>query len=483
MSVVVRAKRFLRSPRTAVWLLGLVAVWMAIETGVPQGAITDPDVAAWRASYPLFAVLTSALGLHRAYVSPVFLGIVALLVVSTAVCATERTRHAMRAVRLSGSVDQQVLERLRTRPDLVIAVPESSADDVAWNEIAQALRGLRLRVRQGPRVTQGASGVYARLASSVFHWSLVGLILVISLGQLTRAEGLIGIPVGGSRPDLPGEYGLFVSGPLAGERSGIAIGVEEMPLRYEHGGVDRGAAPVVTLTGADGVELARGRVYPNNALRYGTTYVHMSDYGIALAVVISGEEGEMARIESLLDFDATTDDGTTTAELGLADDSERDVALARLSMPLDRTADGGIYANVPADPTIRIETVDLRTGEVASALVAPGETIEVVDGTMLVVEEVRHYARLSVIEDWSLPLVYAFLIAATLSVAIALLVPYRMVWVLRATASDGGPERLHIVIRHSRGDVRFADRVGRALAGTSGEDSREALAARTEESR
>ncbi len=454
-------RRLFRSPRTAAWLLVLLGVWMGLATAVPQGALTDPDVAAWRAAYPVLASAASFLGLHRAYVAPLFLALVALLALSTAVCSWERTRTALAAWRSVGVVDPARVRRLEESPAFVVDLAGSAAAD-PLESAGEALRSLGLRVRRGPRLAEAYSGAWSRFASPLFHWSLVGLFVAIPLGQLTMANGLLGVPVGGVVLDEPSAYGLLERGPLNRSLSGLAVGVEEMPLAFEAAGVDRGAAPLVTLATRDGSEVARGHVYPNAPLRHGALVVHMSDYGLVVRVSLVDAGEPVAETELLLDFDDDAADGTTTGEIGLYAEDDSNIASVRVGAVLERTPDGLVYRNLPADPRVRLGLTDARTGEVVSAELGVGETIETPAGTLRV-EHLGYYARLSIVEDRTVPIVYALLTIASIAVGVALLVPHRSVLVL--LAGESGARRLHVSVRGGRQDPDFAGRVRDALEG------------------
>ena len=461
-----RLSQLLRSPRTVAWLLVLLGVWIGLATAVPQGGPTYPAVGAWRAAYPAIAPVVSLLGFHSAYVAPVFLGLLGLLALSTALCSWERTRVAIAVWRSVGVVDGERVRRLEESPAYSVDVASVIAQGEDPLEHAEAtLRTLRLRVRRGPRLAEAHAGIWARFASPVFHWSLVGLFVVIPLGQLTIASGLMGVPVGGSLLDEPSAYGVLDRGPFNQSLSGLVVAVEEMPLALEVGGIDRGAAPLVTLTAPDGREVARGHVYPNAALRHGTLVVHMRDYGLALRITLANEGEPVAVTEMLLDFDDDASDGTTVAEIGLHADGGEEIASARVSMPLERTKDGLVYRNLPADPRVRVEITDTRTGEVSSAMLGQGEGAETPAGA-LIVESIGYYARLGLVDDWSIPLVYALFTIASVAVGVGLLVPHRSVLVLLAGST--GQERLHISVRHGRQDPGFAERVAEALKGEAG---------------
>ena len=441
--VVVRVRRTLRSPRVAAWLILAFTLYVFVAVLVPQRALDERAVAEWAERNPALSSVTEAVGLHQAYTHPVFIVLVVLLTVSTSVCAWERTSRALRVFRRRGKISEETVRSARASRVATMFLDDDDDPDRAYRRAGKAIGALRLRIRSGPRVTEGESGAVGLLGSPIFHWALVGLILAVSFGSLTRAEGLIGIVAGYEKPDFPDQYGVYSQGPLSPGTSGLLIGVEpDIPLDYEAGGIVRGSAPMVYLR--DGEEIvARGRVYPNSPLRYGSVMVHNLDDGLGVAGSLLTAQGEQP-VQYLIDRDESVPNEWVPAQATY------------------ETLDGSEMATLSFAPAIdvtgKVDVVVSRPGEVPEQIRAGvGDVVEIAEDTSLRIDHLGQYARLYVVRDSSLAAVYTLLIVASLAVGVSVLVPYRTVWLIRGDRE--GREVVTVTVRHSRGDRGFRDRV------------------------
>lgn len=457
-----RLYRALRNPRLAVWLLGALGLWMFLGTVVPQFALDEAAVKAWATANPAIESVVGPLGLHDAYSHPVFLAGMFVLAASTIVCAWERSARALRVGRARGSLTQGALSRLRVARALPLTAEETVEPESALEHADVALRSLGLRVRRGPRVLEADSGSWGLAGSPVFHWALVALFLVVPLGRLTRAEGLMGVTAGTQRVNEPAAYGRLEAGPLHGGFADEIIGVEgDMLLSFMDGGVDRGASPTVTVE-IDGVEVARQRVYPNNPLRHGALTIHAEDWGYGVAYSLVDEAGGEIAAQAFIDRLGET---TATAPYTSAFTDESGSLVASITMDV-ASLPGEETSTDPRDRRVEI----VATGPDASAVetvAAAGDAIDLGDGLSLRVDRLDYYARLSVVDDWSVSWIYALFLVACAAVSVSVLVPHRVVHVLLDVGDTGesaaaGPS-LRVTARHSRSAPGFEDTVAAVL--------------------
>lgn len=423
-----RVYRFLRNPRPAILLLAFVGAWMVLGT----------------------------VGYAQAYSHPVFLAALAWLGASTAVCAWERSGRMLRVWGSRGTLTPSQLERLRASEPIPLPAQENSAE-TALDRVAATLRRRGLRVRKGPRLIEASSGVWALAGSPLFHWSLVILIVLIPLGRLSRSEGMIGVVEGASRVDEAASYGAFEAGPLNAGFSGLEIGVDQdMLLALEEDGIARGAAPTVTVA-ADGVELVRQRVYPNHPLRYGSLMIHMDDFGLGVLYSLEDASGASLPGQAILDFSDESRSMAVPSVAAYEDDSGATVATFTISAA---DTDGAPDA---ADRRVTI-AVERPGASDLTTVAAAGDLLDLGDGWLLRVEHLGYYARLSVVDDWSVYWMYLFLVLAMVSVSVSVLVPHRYVFVLYD--DSGQTPVLRVSARHGRGSPEFADSIRSSLSHT-----------------
>lgn len=442
MTASERLWRFLRSRKLAVWLLLAVMGWAVVGTMVPQSSFSA-DHSAWDAAHPLLGKVAAALGLHEAYSAPFFLILLAVLAFSTAACSIDRTRFAMRFFADRRGIPTAALERLGRQEPLC----RTDLDPVRAREIvSETLRSLGLRVRATPSTIEGSAGLLGPVGSPLFHWALTGLFVCVAAGQLTGASGLVGVPVGGELLNTPSAYGVYKAGPLHSSwASSLAIAVPSVETSRVVGKVVVPIAPKVVLTrGTESV--ASGAVYANSPLRYGPILVHLSGEGWSGQLTYTREDG--SREPMTVYFDSV--DG----KLGSA----------RVSLS-SATGDPIPVVLTPAKSTDGSRTRRARVlvgiGPSAVDTTVVEGTPVVVGGSSLVLGSLGPYVRLSVVEDWTVYLVYGLFVLATLGVGLAVLSPRRVVRV--ATNPIEGGLAVRVQTSHQRKDPSFQGIVEGAL--------------------
>lgn len=419
-----RVWRLVTSARLAVVLIALVGLWSALGSFVPQGSADSANVSAWAAAHPGLAVLASALGLHQAFTAPIFLACVALLALCTAACAWQRTTVAhKRTATLRAALTSDTTSA--SPGDLQVPLRTGMSAEEALAAVADALRSLGLRPKEGPDRVVANSPRWSVWGSSVFHWALVAVMLLIAFGSLARSSGQIGIAVGESKPDEPASYGLLNEGPLH-SFAGIhrVIRVDAFDVSYETGGVRRGPTPTVTVLNAAGETVASQRVYPNHTLKVGSLTIYPFDYGFSANVAILDAEGrEVQRHTQLIDFAGNTSDGTAPVDvLVLRDEAGEALYRMIISVPLDEAAGGGFIGRMPEDPRARVVILDADDTPVEDRTLHADETLPLPNGGSLRLLSVDYYARLQLVDDPSVPLLYGAAVIAMLGLGAATLV-------------------------------------------------------------
>lgn len=438
-SLIARIYDALRSRRLAVGLLVALAVWSALGTVVPQRGGSDAPLTG-----PVGAI-ASFVGLDHAFSAPAFLLVGLLLFLSTTACSIERTRAAVKIARRAG------LAGPVSRPDLVVRLGGSRSS--CEQQVADALRRAGLRVRTASGGAIRATSSHAGLAGSpVFHWLLAALIVLVAAGQLTRSEGLMGVPVGSARVDEARSYGVVEAGPLHSRFTSLVIAVPSIAFSHVVDGIDRGPAPYVELR--DGPYLLKaGHVYPNRPLRYRSLTIHANEHG--LAVPVAAQDG--SSVDVLLDFDEASCVARSVSALEAS--GPGGATRIMFEVPLE-TYRGRCVRALPREPRI-IWRAQGPSGEASSGSVRPGGSFEPLPGVLLRVGALDYYARLSVVDDWSVYPMYVVFALATLALALAVFMPYREASAAIKEMPDGVVAQVQV--RHARRDPGFMSRVREEL--------------------
>lgn len=460
-----RLWRILRSPRTAVWLLVALGAYSAIATAVPQR--TDAmKYAAWSSSNAAIARVASVIGLDRAFSSIWFVCLCMALCLSAIACSLQRTVQARRKLDERGHVTDAVLARLRRAPHAVIDV--ELPPELAIREVRTRLSRPGVRVRAGAKVGYVETSPLGLFGSPVFHWALVGLIAVISLGQLTRWEGLIGIPEGQTAIDRPSSYGTIGGGFAPLPHTGWAIKLVSVDENKKADGVDYGWTPTISMTDGRGRTVTQ-QVHANKPLSLGPLLIHYADKGLTATIEVIDPKGSvLATSSEIVDFDASTASGTTTvtAEMGFGDrTTEVDYSL------LARNRLGDLPQLRPPRPKA-IFLVHSGEGESTPTTLAPGQSLTLPNGYRLRLVDIGYYARLSVVRDWSVVWIYGLMGLASLAMTLTLVSPFRSAWFEVEPTGDGS--RISLIVNDARRHPAFALFVREAIEGLAQGEERPA---------
>lgn len=295
--------RWLARMRTALYLLGALAVLSMIATAVPQEPNVPSTVAAWRAgeSGPgtLVSSVLDAIGAYDVYGSAVFLAVLLALYISLTACLIPRIRAWVRLVRTS---QPPITRHLGANDERQMLTTTASAAEV-HGTAARLLTDDRWRVRQhapGPddaRPAQVAAekGLWTREGGSlVFHLSFFVLLAAIVVGQLLTFEGQRGVVEGeaGFR-DTAVSYWSYSPGRWFGEgdHDGWRLELDRFHVDWIRDPLAPGAGqPIefrseVTVTPPDGEPVA-AVIDSNRPLNLDGTRITQLDWGYAPRVVV-----------------------------------------------------------------------------------------------------------------------------------------------------------------------------------------------------
>ncbi len=397
---------FLRSRRLAIGLIvGLIA-YSALATLLPLGAAQDPLVVKWAKAHPSAEAVVGPLGLHQPFTSPVFLVGAFLLVCSTIACSWERTQ---RALGLWRSAQPQAWSPPASVPRPSFTLP-ATGEQEALSLAREALGPLRLREHPGQGATVFTRYRVAAFGSPLFHWALVALFVFAALGQLMRSEGDLAVVLGSGLIDERASYvaGLR-TGPLFFERfTGYDVQVTSVRRGFEAQGVARGDTPYVRLVRGDEV-VAQGWVYPNHPLRIGSVIAHRGALGPAVYLSVTLPDGQKVERRPLALVDAV-DRGAKAGGLVISESNSG----ASTNVVVRTAPDERIVVSVPG-------------ASFSSRPLARGEAVRLPGGSTITYVEPSLFAKITLVNDWSVPFIYAAFVLAVLGELLALFFPPRVV--------------------------------------------------------
>ena len=413
--------KVLGSAVLALWLLVFVGVWATAATLIPQGPSSSREVAAWAAQHGGLESAVRLLGMHQAFTSPAFLAGALLLALSTAVCSWNRTKVGLgrsRRLRAAATADERAIIE---KHDLEIACDSDLSAQQVLDIASETLLHLGVKTRRRGSVLFASSSPWSVWGSTVFHWALVALFVAAFAGIQMRSEGSMSIAVGQTKPDAPQSYSAVSTGPWhdwARVHRSVRVDAFDPDLTVGH--IDRGAVPTLSILDGAGKVVVTQRVYPNMKLHSGSLSINAPGVGLVAYISVLNPSGtEVGRITQLVDFSQTTSGGTVPQAALVYKDSitGADMKLTA-TVPLDRA--GASYGEwIPAQPSAHVQVTSSDGHVRFDRVLREGQTAELPGAGVLRLRGIGWYSRLALVDDPTIPLIYASMILAMLGLTLS----------------------------------------------------------------
>lgn len=465
--------RTLRSMRTALILLLMIALASVAGSLLPQWPNTPERVMRYRADHPVWGTFLDRAGLFDVFGSWWFVLLTTLLFVSLVACLVPRSRALWRALRTPPMQAREIDAFPRYAQVAVAADPDQVIDAARW-----VLRRRRFRVARDPSrpALAGEKGLAREIGSLGFHWALILLLTGVIYGKGTGFSGLIAVVEGQTWVDAEANYdGTIRAGRFfSGEFTGTGLRLREFRSDFQRTGQPMDFVSRVDLLDPDGSVIRREDIRVNHPARIEGLWIHQSSFGWAPVIEVT-DGGEVAASgpvvmdrdlapEGVVEFampwrgvvklpGAGTDGLDRAIELELWPDSRALTALLAEQEPqamlveFDPIIRFSVWEGALTDlSTNRLDTTGLD--EVSSGIVGAGRTADLADGAALAAgdagsgatisfTELRQYSVFQVGRDAGVPLVLAAAILVLVGLLPALYSSRRKVWVHADPDGDG----------------------------------------------
>jgi cytochrome c biogenesis protein len=274
--------RTLRSMRTALVLLLVLALAAVAGSLVPQLGVSDARIAAMFRDHPLRADLYDKLGLFNVYGSWWFTLIYTLLLLSLAACLFPRTRALVRNLRTRPAPARE-LGSMRHYAERSVAVGPDRA-------ISGARRVLRRRLFRvagtngGTPALAADKGLAREVGSLLFHWSFFLILVGIVWGKGTGFTGQAVIVEGQTWTEAAANYdgrlheGRFFNG----QHTGVRVHVDDFTVSYRiPSGVPRDFVTRAELSDANGADAKTVDIRVNHPAAVDGVKLYQFGYGWA----------------------------------------------------------------------------------------------------------------------------------------------------------------------------------------------------------
>lgn len=461
--------RVLTRMKTALVILGILALLTLVATVIPQQPNVPDTVADWRAGVAGPGVVVSQLidlfGLYDTYGSPAFLALLLLLFLSLTACLIPRIRAFVRLVRrgrppLSRNLSVQPHHEAwasHRAPDEVRADLRARLDDGNWRLRDEADDGL------GATQLAAEKGIVSREGGSLlFHLSFYVLLVGIVAGQLLQFVGQVGVIEGQAFTDTPAAYWTAQPGRWFDfdDHDGFRLELDEFRVDWvrtvEAGGTPSLFEADVTVTEPDG-EVRRDMIEGNVPMVIDGFKVHLLDWGYAPVMDVriddevvwegmqasqatsqgfyrtaikapdvgGGEQGLGIQVGMYPNAPEGTDGQRTFTGAPWADAPVAVLALYRGDLALDGAQDVNL---------LDTEGLDLVT----TSAVPLGETVSLPGGVEVAFPELRRWAGFQVSRRPTVPLLLTGAVLLLIGLVPALYAYRRRLWVQVEPDGSGG---------------------------------------------
>lgn len=453
------AWRTLRSMRTALVLLLLVALAAVAGSLVPQVGVAEARIAAMFRDHPLRARIYEQLGLFDVYGSWWFTLLYVLLLVSLGACLLPRTRALLRNAR---STPQPAREMDSLRHYAELALPGDPDRAIAGARRVLRRRLFRVSAPNGRPVLAADKGLAREAGSLLFHWSFFLLLIGVVWGKGTGFTGTAVVVEGQRWVEAHANYdGTVREGRFFHEdHSGVQLEVEEFRATYRTTGQPEDFVTVAKLWAADGSFLRGVEIRVNEpAVAEGVRFYQFG-YGWAPVVEVErdGEpiasgpivctQGAPQGVSPLqVPWDCVLKLPSLRPQVGLEfvlwPDSRALYALLETGTAMPMVTEFApvmtytLYeGDLRADRIQRATVLDTSAmRETGSGAIGAGESVDLGDGVAMRFADLRQYTVLQVSRDRGLWIVLAAAILVLVGLLPALYTSRRRLWV---AAEPGG---------------------------------------------
>ena len=507
---VAMAWRTLRSMRTALILLLMLAAASVAGSVIPQLPNSPERVALYLDTHPLLGDFYRRAGLFDVFGSWWFTLVTVLLFVSLVACLIPRTRAAWRSLR-ARPIQAREIDAFRHYAKREVALPPDEAIEVA----RRTIRRRRFRVARDPDrpALAAEKGALRETGSLLFHWAFILILVGVVYGKGTGFSGFALVVEGDTWIDARANYdGQIRTGRFFdGEFTGVGLHLNEFESAFRETGQPMDFVSRVDLLAPDGTPIRSQDIRVNHPAKIDGITIYQSSFG--WAPVLRVTDGDQALFDDAVPFSREeAPDGVPQLAMPWRGVVKLPTLRPQMAIDLELWPDSRAFFEqlrtgepvamlVAFEPVMRYTvyegrltdpspvSLDVRFMEkTASGIVgagtesdlATGELLEdgaAAQGPVLAFTDLKQYSVFQVAKDRGVPIVLVAAILILLGLLPALYSSRRKVWV-RVEPSDGG-SRLLVGGFALQRKAQFEEEFGRLVealtraAGGAGSDDAE----------
>ncbi|MCZ7383804.1 MAG: cytochrome c biogenesis protein ResB [Candidatus Methanoperedens sp.] len=416
------------SRKLAMVLITLIIVFSIIGTYVPQQSQLKPDVYdKWKSTNPEQADIFEKLGFTHLYSSFIFLSIVALLVVNTLFCTKTMLKSAFR--RLNAQQFQKKAYITGLENSSVIKTKKDSNSVIS--ETGSLLKSAGYKVRQQDNCIVAEKNRFGILGTSLFHISILFIIIAVVYGSLGRMEGDMRLIEGQALEEEHGNYMFINEGPFFNENhQGFGISLEKFfPDYKDETNTPRGAAGELAVI-ENGRNVKTDIVFSNHMMTYkGYTFLG-NVYGLAPLLLLKNPDGTVYS-GSYITASDLDNSGRYVASFEMGNTGLDGGLMVYMTAPLTGKL---MESEAEKTPILFLRVFD-KGKQVYDGTLRLNETVKIAD-KYLGFYDIKYWSNFYVVKDDGTLLVYAGAGLMILSLMVSFFIIPKRIWVEVVRNSD-----------------------------------------------
>lgn len=428
---------FFKSRKLAIILIVSIILLSILGTYIPQKSQLKPEVFnTWERNHQTEAEIYDFLGFTHIFSSFIFISTAALLFINTLFCTKGMYTNALRRLRAVPQFRKQgFIDSLEK--NAVIKTDKNDQDAISSIKSVFSSHGYRVSNRENLIFAEkNRIGV---LGTTLFHVSILFLMLAVVYGSTGRMEGDMRLIEGQTLSEDHGNYMFINEGPFFYENhQKFDIALEKFYADYtDETGTPHGPTGKLAII-EDGKQMKTDIVYSNHQMSYeGYTFLG-NVYGLAPLLILRNPDGsvysgsyitatdqdESKRYVSYFDL------GNTGLEAGL---------MVYMTAPLTSQI---TESEVSQEPILFLKIFEKGT-EIYNGTMHLNDTVQIADKT-LGFYDVKYWSNFYVVKDDSVPLILLGFGLMTLSLFGSFFIVPKRIWVEFVDNEKNGISEIHI---------------------------------------
>lgn len=419
---------FFKSRKLAIVLILLIIIFSIIGTHIPQKSQLKPDVYnVWKTNHSTEAYYFEKFGLTGLFSSSIFIGLAGLLFINTLFCARTMFSNAFR--RLSNPQLQKKAYICGLENNMELRTEKEQKYVISV--LNSILKSDRYKVFQEENCIVAEKNRFGVFGTSLFHVSILIIIVAAVYGSLGRMEGDMRLIEGQTLSEDHGNYIFVNEGPFFnGNHQKFDINLDKFYIDYkDETGTPRGAAGKLVIK-ENGEEVKSDFVYSNNLMSFkGYTFLG-NVYGLAPLLILKNPDGTVYS-GSYITASDTDSSGRYISSFEIGDTGLEGILMIYMTAPLtSKITESG---EIKQTPILFLKIFD-GGNEIYNGKLRLNDTVQIYDKYLgydrtLGFYDIKYWSNFYIVKDSGTFLVYAGIGLITLSLIISYFMIPKRVWI------------------------------------------------------